>query len=236
MKPTTLIAESTTPEGDHLALYSHDGHYFLKANGAQLRTSFSHGSEEELARLACAPIRAARQPHVLIGGLGMGFTLAAACAALPQKGATFTVAETIPEVVQWNQQHLNSLHPGLWEDPRVRVHPGLAQELIARGSGLYQAILLDMDQDSDASTGAQNEILATNGGLGQIAAALKEGGFLAVWSASPNKSFEKRLRLAGYEVQRIEVPAVSRGKQRRQHIIWLATKGHYQSQRRSNHL
>lgn len=233
MKPTVLLAEATTPEGDHLALYSHDGRYFLKANGAQLMTSFSHGSEEELARLGCAPLKQATKPHVLIGGLGLGYTLAEACRVLPQKGARFTVAELVPEVVAWNKAHLSHLHPGLWEDPRVGYHFGDVGELIGKSSEEFNVIMLATDHGPEAFVGQNNDALFTKEGLGTLAAALKVGGLLAIWSAKDDKTFEKRLRLAGFDVSRAEVAAASRGKQRRRHIIWLARNGDYQAQRRS---
>lgn len=236
MKPTVLLDEATTPEGDHLGLYAHDGKYFLKANGAQLMTSFATASEEELARLACAPLRPARQPHVLIGGLGLGYTLAAACRALPQGGARFTVVELLPEVVRWNRTHLAALHPGLWEDPRIEVRTGDVREAIAdAGEESYGAILLDTDNGPEAFVGQGNDALYTAEGLRALARVLKPGGLLGVWSAQDDPKFEKRLRQAGYDVSRSEVPAAHRGKRKRRHLIWLARKGSYPSQRHHHH-
>jgi spermidine synthase len=232
MKPTVLLAEATTPAGDHLELYSHDESYFLKANGAQLMTSFLHGSEVELARLGCEPIRLATQPHVLIGGLGLGYTLAEACRSLPQKGARFTVAEAVTEMVTWNKAHLSHLHPGLWEDPRVEYHFGDIGKLIGKSTEAFNAILLNMDDGLEAFVGQNNDALYTQEGLTSLVAALKLGGLLAIWSSKEDKTFEKRLRLAGFDVSRVEVPAASRGKQRRRHTIWLARNGEYEPKRR----
>ncbi|NNM30105.1 MAG: hypothetical protein HKO57_11325, partial [Akkermansiaceae bacterium] len=225
MKPTVKLGEATTPEGAVLTLLEHDGNYFLMADGAQLMTSFAHGSEVELARLGCAPFRGVRQPHVLIGGLGLGFTLAAACAALPQKRARFEVAELIPEIVAWNREHLRDLHPGLWDDPRVAVREGDVGDLLRDSKGEYHVILLDTDNGPEAFTGAANDSLYTMGGLRTAHAALKEGGLLAVWSALDDKSFERRLHKAGFDVARESVPAAHKGKRKRRHTIWLARKG-----------
>lgn len=233
MKPTVLLAEATTPDGDHLALYSHDGSYFLNANGAQIMTSFAHGSEEELARLGCAPLKPATKPRVLIGGLGLGYTLAEACRILPQKGARFTVVELVPDVVTWNKSHLKDLHPKLWADPRIDYHFGTVGELIATSPEAFSVILLNADSGPEALAGSDNDALYTKEGLEQLSAALKVGGMLAIWSTKEDKTFEKRLRMAGFDVSRAEVPAASRGKQRRQHIIWLARNGEYEAQRHS---
>ncbi|NNM31205.1 MAG: hypothetical protein HKO57_16945, partial [Akkermansiaceae bacterium] len=189
-----------------------------------------HGSEDELARLGCAPFRQVRQPRVLIGGLGLGFTLAAACAALPQKRARLVVAELVPEVVAWNRGPLRHLHAGLWDDPRVEVREAEVGALLRKSGPDYHAILLDTDNGPEAFTGDANEALYTLEGLRTAHRALKEGGLLAVWSAVDDKSFERRLRKTGFEVARETVPAAHKGKRHRRHTIWLARKGRYQSQ------
>ena len=230
MKPTVQIAETTTPEGVHLALCEHDGTLFLKADGAQLRTSFAHASEEHLARLACSPFRPAAQPRILIGGLGLGYTLAEACRALPQARARFTVAEPVAALADWNRRYLAALHPGLWDDPRVTI---LCQEpgaVLANASESFHAILLDTDQGPDAFSGTGLHAPDAAAGLDLAHAALKDGGLLGVWSASPHPGFEKRLRNAGFDVCTESVPAAHKGKQQRQHLVWLARKGIYQSQ------
>jgi spermidine synthase len=232
MKPTVVLAEATTPEGAVLTLLEHDGNYFLQADGAQLMTSFAHGSEEELARMACAPFRSVRQPRILIGGLGLGFTLAEACRALPQKRAVFEVGELIPEIVDWNRQHLAHLHPGLWEDARVEVRLGDVAELVRSNRDGYHAILLDIDNGPEAFTGQHNNALYRGEGLANLRAALKDGGLLAVWSATDDPGFERRLQKAGFDVTRETVAAAHKGKRKRQHIIWLARKGQFQSPHR----
>lgn len=230
MKPTIVLAEAATPEGAVLTLLEHDGKYFLQADGAQLMTSFAHGSEEELARIACAPFRSVRQPHILIGGLGLGFTLAEACRALPQKRAVFEVAELIPEIVEWNRTHLAHLHPGMWEDERIEVEIRDVAEIVQANPDTYHAILLDVDNGPEAFTGEHNSALYRGRGLAMLQRALKDGGLLAVWSATNDPGFERRLSKSGFDVTRETVAAAHKGKRKRQHTIWLARKGHYQSQ------
>jgi spermidine synthase len=235
MKPTVCLAETTTPAGDHLELLNHDGHFYLTVDGVQLTTSFAHGAEEELAKLGCAPVQGATKPHVLIGGLGLGYTLAAASQTLRQKGARFTVAEPIPELVRWNKGPLADLHPGLWDDPRVAVHHGDGATLLANSPAAFSVILLATDRGSAVLAGENFEALYSVAGLKTMAAALKQGGVLAIWSASEDKSLEKRLRQTGFDVSRAEAPAAHRGKQKRRHTIWLARNGEYQPQRPSQH-
>lgn len=233
VKPQITLAETTTPEGEPLSLVSHDGQFYLQSRGEKLMTTFSHGSEEELARLGCAPSRPARQPMVLIGGLGFGYTLAAATAALPQKGARFVVAEQTPAIVEWNQTHLRELHPQLWEDDRILVEPLPVQNLIQENEETFAAILLDVDNGPWAFQDEANEALYSLNGLHAAKQALKSGGVLAVWSVRHERAFEKRLLKAGFEVTCEKVPASKKGKQNRFHTIWLARKGEYQSQNRS---
>lgn len=235
MKPIALLAETTTPAGDHLALHSHDGNYFLKLNGAQVMTSFAHGAEDELARQGCAPVQRATKPQVFIGGLGMGYTLAEACRALPQKGAQFTVAERLPELVQWNKSHLGHLHPGLWEDSRVAIYGGDFGDLMAGSPEAFHVILLDTQSGPEGISSENNDALYTIEGLQRLAAALKQGGLLAIWSADDDQTLERRLREVGFDVNRVEAPAAHRGKRKRQHSICLARNGQYEAQHRSQH-
>lgn len=232
MKPQIILAETTSPEGEPLTLVSHDGHYHLQSRGEKLMTTFSHGSEEELATLACEPSRPARQPTVLIGGLGFGFTLASATRALPQKGAKFVVAEQTPAIVEWNQTHLRELHPDLWEDDRILIEPVPVQNLIKDNEETFSAIMLDVDNGPWAFQDVANEALYSLNGLQLAKRALKSGGILAVWSVRHDKGFEKTLIKAGFEVTCEKVPATKKGKQNRFHTIWLAKKGEYVSQNR----
>lgn len=232
MKPQIILAETTTPEGEPLTLVSHDGHYHIQSRGDKLMTTRSTGSEEELANLACAPSRPARQPITLIGGLGFAFTLAAATRALPQKGAKFLVAEQTKAIIQWNQSHLRELHPDLWEDDRILIEAHPVQQLIAENPETFSTILLDVDNGPWAFQDAANEDLYSLTGLYAAYGALKSGGILGVWSMRYDKSFAERLAKAGFEVSVEKVPASKKGKQNRFHTIYLARKGLYQSQNR----
>jgi len=122
-------------------------------------------SEEELARIACQPFRPAKQPTVLVGGLGMGFTLAAAVESLPQKGATFIVAELTDAILEWNKTHMKSLHPGLLDDPRVVVKLKPVQKIIAEANDFYSAIMLDVDNGPSAFHGENNDSIYSLEGI-----------------------------------------------------------------------
>jgi spermidine synthase len=227
MKPYIKIAETTTPEGEPLELIEHDGTFMICSNGEQLMTSFSHGSEETLAELACAPFKPVNQPQFLIGGLGMGYTLAAATRSVVKKRAQFTVAELTPAIVDWNRSHLAHLNPGLLDDDRISVKLQPVQNLIRQSNGDYHAILLDVDNGPSAFHGTNNDSLYTLKGLREIQHALKGGGILAVWSARSDKAFTRTLHKAGFDVSENAVPAAHKGSKRRTHTIWLARKKIY---------
>ncbi len=230
MKPYNKLAETITPEGESLELFQHDDSFFICSNGQRLMTSLAHGSEEELARMACQPLRSAKQPMVLIGGLGMCYTLAAAVETLSQKGATFVVAELTSAILEWNQTYMKQLHPGLLGDPRVVVKIKSVQQIMAEANAEYSAIILDVDNGPSAFHGKENDSLYTLEGIHLAKNALKDGGLLAVWSAYSDPKYTKLLRKAGLDVSVVEVPAAHKGRKNRLHTIWLAKKGNYVSQ------
>jgi len=227
MKPYITIAEATTPEGQPLELIEHDGTYMICSNGEQLMTSYSHGSEETLAELACAPFGPVNQPKILIGGLGMGYTLAAATKTLRRGKATFVVSELTSTIVEWNKTHLAHLNPGLLDDPRIEIKIQPVQKVIRQADGEYHAIILDVDNGPSAFHGKNNDSLYTIKGLREIQNALKGGGLLAVWSARSDKTFTKTLRKAGFDVSENAVSAAHKGRKTRTHTIWLARKKAY---------
>lgn len=227
MKPYIKIAETKTPEGEPLELIEHDGTYMICSNGEQLMTSYSHGSEETLAELACSPFRPVNQPKVLVGGLGMGYTLAAATRALPGKRAQFVVAELTAAIEKWNRSHLKHLNPGLLDDERITIKIQPVQKLIRQATGDYHCILLDVDNGPSAFHGKKNDNLYSLQGLREIQQALKGGGILAVWSARSDKAFTKTLRKVGFDVSENAVAAAHKGSKRRTHTIWLARKKSY---------
>lgn len=193
------------------------------AGPIELMNSRLSGSEEALASLTCSRLRSRPRAHVLIGGLGMGFTLRTALATLGPDAAV-TVAELAPEVVAWARGPLAVIHGQSLSDPRVTIVEGDVGDLVGGGPARYDAILLDVDNGPDGLTRAANDDLYDAYGLGEAHAALRPGGILAVWSATPHPVFAKRLRAAGFGVEEVRVSANGRGGGAR-HVIWLATKG-----------
>ena len=188
----------------------------------ELMNSRLSGSEEALARLACAKIGGRRNPHVLIGGLGMGFTLRAALAVLGQD-ARIAVAELIPEVVAWARGPMAEVFAGCLDDPRVAIRETYVGTPIKAGAATYDAILLDVDNGPEGLTVAANDRLYDHGGLAAARRALKPGGVLAVWSQGPDAGFTRRLRDSGFAVEEVKARA-GRGRGAR-HVVWLATNG-----------
>jgi spermidine synthase len=186
----------------------------------ELMNSRLSGSEEALATLACRRLVGAATPTILIGGLGMGFTLRAALGALGPE-AKLVVAELVPGVVKWARGPLAHIFGGSIEDPRVRIVEADVADLIAEARSAYDAILLDVDNGPDGLTRAANDRLYDKDGLDRARAALRPGGVLAIWSAAPDKSFSQRLRNAGFAVEETMVRA-NAGRSGARHVIWLA--------------
>ena len=224
MIPWVLLGEARVAVGGRrLSLYQRDSEFSIRLSGGggELMNSRSHGSEEKLAEFACARLKGCARPHVLIGGLGMGYTLAA---ALGQLGADarVTVAELVPEVVAWNRGPLGGLAGDPLLDPRVIVYEGdVARKIMARPRA-YDAILLDVDNGPEGLTHTDNDWLYGCDGLYAAYAALRAGGVLSVWSAGHDQAFTGRLLKAGFEVQ--EVPVRARGSKGARHMIWLAQR------------
>ena len=176
---------------------------------------------ETLAKLSCAKIGSRRRPSMLIGGLGMGFTLRAALADLPAD-ADVTVAELVPAVVAWGRGPMAELFAGCLDDARVHIREADVADLIGAAKGAYDAILLDVDNGPDGLSRSENDRLYSLAGLTAARAALKAGGVLAVWSAHPDRGFTARLRQSGFEVE--EVSTRARGKRGARHVIGLAAR------------
>lgn len=219
----TEIGSATIPgQGTQLRLLQRNDEFSIKIAGTtgELMNSRLHGSEDALATLACERIAHLPKPHVLIGGLGMGFTLAAALASLGDL-ATVTVAELVPEVEQWNRGPLGAAAGHPLADPRARVHIGDVAELLKAGDRSYDAILLDVDNGPEGLTRKENNWLYTPAGIAAAQRALTSEGVLAYWSAGPEPAFTERLRRAGFAVEAVVVRALRPGKGAR-HTIWLA--------------
>jgi spermidine synthase len=222
MTPWETLDAAKTPDGDTIDLRRRGQEYLIRVAGQDLMGSRNHGSEEVLAERACAGLRAKKSVVVVVGGLGMGFTQKAALSQLGSD-ACVVVAELIPAVVAWNRTWLADLAGRPLDDPRSRVHEGDVATLIDDGRATYDAIMLDTDNGPEALTSKGNARLYGHGGLERAARALKPGGVLAVWSAKEDRTFESRLRKAGFEVETARVRA--RRDAGSQHTIWLARRG-----------
>ena len=200
-------------------LYERDGAYVIRVNGLELMTSRAHGSEEELARLALANFTQ-KKPKVLIGGLGMGYTLRAVLDVVPES-AKIMVAEILPVVVLWNRSELAHLAGYPLEDSRVTVVERDVAEIIAAGPSAFDAVLLDVDNGPAALTVDVNERLYGASGLAAIRRCLRPGGVLGVWSSDPDRAFEQRLSKAGFRVS-TETVSARRGGKGPKHTIFIA--------------
>ncbi len=221
MKPRELIATAVVPGGNALHLFQRAGDYMIMLGGNELMNSRMGGSEEALATMTCARLRDGATAHLLVGGYGMGFTLRAALAKLGP-GARVTVAELVPEIIDWARGPMAEVTAGCLDDPRVELVAGDVAEAIAAAVNRYDAILLDVDNGPDGLTRAANDRIYAMDGLARAKAALKPGGVLAIWSAAPDAAFSRRLRVAGFKAEEAYVRARGNGKGPR-HVIWFAT-------------
>ena len=197
MRPWVTHSASATPDGTPLTLLQRGDDWVIRARHEDLMSSRMHGSEQEMARIV-APTRP--DARVLVGGLGMGFTLRATLDRLPPGGAV-TVCELVPAVVAWNRGPLAPLAGHPLDDPRATLHVGDVGALLRASPGAWDAVLLDVDNGPEAFTQAGNAALYGPAGLAAARAALRRGGALAVWSAFPSPAFVARLRQAGFRAE-----------------------------------
>lgn len=217
MLPYETIAVARVGQGDEFVLSRRGREWCVRVGGKILMSSNAHDSEESLAREAIARVSAPRR--VLIGGLGLGFTLRAMLQLLPAE-ARVTVAELVPELVDWNRTHLAELHDRALEDARVEVVVGDVTLLLERSRAAFDVIALDVDNGPVALAHPRNQRLYAPSGLRHCRAALRASGVLAVWSAGPSPAFEKRLDQAGFRVDVRSVPA--RKGSRARHVLFVA--------------
>ena len=225
MKPNILLAETKTPNGARLTLVTHDGSYCIRVNGQQLMHSSVSASEILLGTLGCEKhIKKNNGTRVLIGGLGLGFTLKSVLAAVGGN-AVVEVSELLPEIVAWNRTHLSGLNGKSLEDRRVKVLTEDVRTLIRRGARApYDVIVLDIDNGTTAMVKHENNQLYSERGLEQIALALKPGGRAAIWSACPDAVLEKRLKRTGLAVSAIPAKLYPTAK-RAAYMIYVGDKG-----------
>lgn len=223
MTPWILVERSETPDGTRIELMRRGEQFSIRANGELLMNSRVHGSEEALAEMALGALDASTRARarVLVGGLGCGYTLAA---ALPRLGpaAIVSVAEIAPAVVRWNRDVLGQLTGRPLEDSRVRVLETDICDLFRTRRDSFDAVLLDVDNGPRAVARKSNGWLYTPAGLTAIRASLQPGGILAIWSAGPEVGFSDEMRAAGFRVVLQRTPA-HRGRTRQRHWIWLGT-------------
>jgi spermidine synthase len=225
MIPWEHLDTATLPDGGgDLRLMRRGAEYSIMSGAIELMNSRLSGSEEALATLPIARLTptARGEARVLIGGLGMGFTLRAALAVLGPK-ARVTVAEIVPAVIAWARGPMAALHGASLDDPRVTVHAGDVVALIAKGS--WDVVALDVDNGPEGLSRRGNDRLYDTPGLAAAKAALRPGGVLAVWSSSPHAAFAARLGRSGLKVEEVRVRANAKGKGGARHVVWLGVKG-----------
>jgi spermidine synthase len=221
MRHWTLLGEAPIPgQEQSLLLYRGKDDFSIKITGGhELMSTRKHGSEDALGRLPCLRVRQPESAKVLIGGLGMGFTLAAVLAEVGSR-AVVTVAELIPEVVEWNRGPLGEFSGRPLDDLRTRVHTGDVAELLRKCQAAYDVIALDVDNGPEGLTASSNDWLYTTAGILATQRALRPDGVLAYWSAGPDQAFHDRLRRCGLLVEEVRVHA--HGKKGARHVIWMA--------------
>ena len=222
MKPWNVLGRTRAPDGTELTLTQHTSEYLILADGQCLMSSRMHGSEDVLGLVGCRRARALARPSVLVGGLGMGFTLRAALDCLPQ-AARVLVAELVPAVVEWNRGQLGALASRPLDDPRVQVEEGDVAAIMRSSPGRFDAVILDVDNGPVALTASSNARLYDRDGVAVALASLAPDGVLAVWSPRDDLQFERRLRAAGFGVQRERVRSRLGGRGSR-HTILVAHK------------
>jgi spermidine synthase len=228
MKPLELIAETVTPNGEDMKLARHTNEYIIFASGKSLMSSRQHGSEEALAAFGCRRARTLAAPSVLVGGLGMGFTLRATLDLLPAHGRV-VVAELVPSVVEWNRGPLGPLANHPLKDRRVQVHVGDVATALRSSPSEFDVVLLDVDNGPAAFTSSANAGLYDDQGLATAYRALRMNGVLAVWSAREDRKFEQRLRYAGFAIE-VECVRARLKKGGPRHTIFLGYKSAAETQ------
>ena len=206
MKPLERLGDARTPDGTVLSLFRHDGAYLIRADGVELMSTRRHLSEDRLAELACAPYRDVSNARVLIGGLGLGFTLRAALRVL-RPDAEVVVAELVAEVIEWNANPAYALSAEAMRDPRVQVVHADVVRVLADRPAAFDAIMLDTDNGPDGMIMSENARLYAARGIARTVAALRPGGQIVYWSVGDDPGFVGALQRAGLAVRTERVRA-----------------------------
>jgi len=222
MKPRVRIATARTPDGSEMVIYQHGRDFSIMINGQDLMNSRQHESELELARLGCAHLVGRKAPRILVGGLGMGYTLRQALDMLSPH-AQVVVGELLGAVVEWNREFFGELNGRPLGDERVDVKTGDIVNLISRSKGRFDAILLDVDNGPSAMTDSGNRRLYGRKGIQACRRALRKQGCLAVWSAEPSKKFEQLLMRCSFHVRRFRASAY-KGSKSQSRFVWVASE------------
>ena len=220
MKPLERLGEARTPNGTVLSLYRHDGAYLIRADGVELMSTRRHLSEDRLAEVACARCRDITGARVLIGGLGLGFTLREALRQL-RDDAEVVVAELVPEVIAWNADARFELSAEAMRDPRVRIVQDDVIDVLRASPGAFDAIMLDTDNGPDGMLMSENSRLYARRGIAETIAALRPGGMIVYWSVGDDRSFAGALRAARLKVEAIQVRAHATSGP--MHTLYVAT-------------
>lgn len=219
--PVELVDTAQLPDGGELLLWRRGDDYSIRFGEDELMGNQVRHSEEALATLVCERL-SQRDARILIGGLGMGFTLGAALSSL-SPAAEVVVAELVPEIVKWARGPLAHLFQDHLLDPRLSLEMADVHDVIVRQEAAFDAILLDVDNGPDGMIHLPNERLYCDWGLRSARDALRAGGILAIWSAYTDDHFVDRLEKAGFDVEEVSIPALA-GEEHVIHTIWLASK------------
>ena len=220
MKPWITVGEALSPDGTRLELVEHDGEYIIRADDLPLMSTRMHFSEIELARLVCNKLRSGAK--VMIGGLGLGYTLRAALDLLPKDGTAVQV-ELVPEVVEWNKGPLAPFAGNPLDDKRSELVQGDVAKAIRGGRNEYDSIMLDVDNGPSPLVNERNAWLYTDHGLQAIRGALKNGGRVAIWSADDEPRFISRMKRTGFRAEKHHIQA-HKGKGGIRHVIFTGRK------------
>ena len=222
MKPLERLGEAQTPNGTRITLYRHDGAYLIRADGVELMSTRRHLSEDRLAEVACEPLRERPGARVLIGGLGLGFTLRAALRQL-REDAEVVVAELVPEVIEWNADPRYDLSADAMRDPRVHIVNDDVVALLRASRGGFDAIMLDTDNGPAGMLMSENRPLYASRGVALTVAALRAAGRIVYWSVGDDPRFAAALRRSGLRVESLRVRAHDTAGP--MHTLYVATPG-----------